>query len=130
MPGMSPALVSDFGRRIRLRRQALGMTQEDLAQRIGDITGRRVDVSSVIAWEKQKHRPTRHQGAIEATLGISLSPDAPAIDPELQRRIDALTPEEKALVIARLRGDPDPPLPPPAANQERREDGGRHRRAG
>ena len=117
---MSPALVPDFGRRIRLRRQALGMTQEDLAERVG------VDPSSVISWEKQRHKPARWQGKIEAVLGISLSPDAPVIDPALQRVIDRMTPEERAHVIEQLTGtrpvpDPDPP--------DREQGEGRHRRS-
>ena len=105
MRGMSPSLVPDFGRRIRLRRQVLGMTQQELADRVG------VDASSVVSWEKQRHKPARWQGKIEAVLGISLSPDAPAIDPRLQRMIDGLTPEEKARVIEQLTGKPYP-LPP------------------
>ena len=85
------------------------MTQEELAGRVG------VDPSSVISWEKQRHKPARWQGKIEVVLGISLSPDSPAIDPALQRMIDRMTPEEKAHVIEQLTGmpypvpDPDPP---------------------
>lgn len=111
MPGMSPSLVPDFGRRIRLRRQALGMTQEEFAERVG------VDPSSVISWEKQRHKPARWQGKIEAVLGISLSPDAPAIDPALQRMIDRMTPEEKAHVIEQLTGTRPAPEPPPGQGQ-------------
>lgn len=115
---MSPTLVPDFGRRIRLRRQALGLTQEELAERVG------VDPSSVISWEKQRHKPARWQGKIEAVLGISLSPDAPVIDPALQRLIDGLTPEEKAHVIEQLTGTRPAPEPPPEPEQGE----GRHRR--
>lgn len=117
MRGMSPSLVPDFGRRIRLRRQALGMTQEELAERVG------VDPSSVISWEKQRHKPARWQGKIEVVLGISLSPDSPAIDPALQRMIDRMTPEEKAHVIEQLTGTRPVPEPPDPGQGEDRDRG-------
>jgi transcriptional regulator with XRE-family HTH domain len=77
-------LAPDFGDRIRLRRQALGMDQAEFARRVG------VDPSTVIAWEKGRHRPTRRQGAIEAVLGISLSGDSDLKEQEYRARLEAL----------------------------------------
>jgi transcriptional regulator with XRE-family HTH domain len=54
------------GARIRLRRQALRWTQQDLADRLG------VNRATVSAWERNKQLPDRTQGAIEDVLGISL----------------------------------------------------------
>lgn len=58
-----------IGQRIKRRRQELGLTQKDLAERVG------VDPSSVVNWEKGRHFPARYQGAVEAALGISLTED-------------------------------------------------------
>jgi transcriptional regulator with XRE-family HTH domain len=54
------------GARIRLRRQALRWTQQQLADRLG------VNRATVSAWETDKQLPDRTQGAIEDVLGISL----------------------------------------------------------
>lgn len=70
------ALAPDYGRRIRLRRQALGMSQAQLGERVG------ASESAVLSWEKHRHEPTRKQGAIEAVLGISLSGPEPVPDPQ------------------------------------------------
>ena len=56
------------GRRIRLRRQALGLTQQQLADRVG------VDRNTVSAWERDKHLPQRNEGALEVVLGMTLGP--------------------------------------------------------
>jgi transcriptional regulator with XRE-family HTH domain len=65
------------GTRIRLRRQALKLTQQQLAEKLG------VDRATVSAWERGKQYPDRNEGAIEAVLGISLTaaPEAPP-DPQ------------------------------------------------
>jgi transcriptional regulator with XRE-family HTH domain len=63
------------GTRIRLRRQALKLTQQQLADKLG------VDRATVSAWERGKHYPDRNEGAVEAVLGISLAADAP--DPQV-----------------------------------------------
>jgi transcriptional regulator with XRE-family HTH domain len=55
-----------IGRRIRLRRQALKLTQQQLASKLG------VDRATVSAWERGRHLPERNQGAIESVLGITL----------------------------------------------------------
>jgi transcriptional regulator with XRE-family HTH domain len=59
-------------KRIRLRRQALNLTQQELADLV------RVNRATVSAWERGKQAPDKHEGAIEAALGISLSGDEPA----------------------------------------------------
>jgi transcriptional regulator with XRE-family HTH domain len=55
-----------LGERIRLRRQALKWTQQELADRLD------VNRATVSAWERNKQRPDRTEGAIEDVLGISL----------------------------------------------------------
>ena len=64
-----------LGARIRTRRQQLLLTQEELARRVG------VHVSTIINWEKGKHPPARHLGALEQALGISLTEPAPGPGP-------------------------------------------------
>lgn len=94
------AADSRIGTTIKKRRQVLGMTQQDLADALG------VSKSTVANWESGKHFPLRYLGKVEAVLGISLSPagdDEPPIPPDLQRRLDRLTPAERAYVIERLR---------------------------
>lgn len=65
------------GRRIRLRRQALKWSQQELADKLG------VNRATVSAWERGKHLPERNEGAIENVLDISLSQDhSPWYDPD------------------------------------------------
>ena len=110
---------SALGVKIRKRRQVLGMTQQELADKL------HVAKSTVANWERGKHFPLRYLGAVEVALGIDLDPDAarPPIDPRLQRMIDGLTPEEKAHVIEQLTGTRPAPDPPDPGQGE-----GRHRR--
>lgn len=82
------------GARIRTRRQALGWTQVELADRVG------VSESTVIRWEKGKMPPTRHRGRIEAVLGISLSDESPLL-------VREVTPELRKLIAETLPDDPD-----------------------
>src|SRR5262245_31085524 len=82
-------MVPDYGDRIRLRRQVLGLTQEEFAAKVG------ATASAVIAWEKYRSRPTRHQGAIEAVLSISLSDSLDPTERALMS-IDGLPPELQA----------------------------------
>lgn len=67
------------GRLIRRRRQLLGMTQDDLAKRIG------ADRSAVSAWERGVQFPLRFQGRVEDALGISLEDEPPPL-PDLVAR--------------------------------------------
>jgi transcriptional regulator with XRE-family HTH domain len=60
------ARTDDVGARIRRRRQELGLTQEELAAHVG------VSARAVIRWEADRNFPTRHQGRLEAVLGIRL----------------------------------------------------------
>ena len=62
---------SRIGAVIRKRRQVLGMTQDELAARVG------VSKSAVGNWERGKHFPLRYLGAVEAVLGIDLDGDQP-----------------------------------------------------
>lgn len=93
------ALAPDYGRRIRLRRQALGMSQEQLGEAVG------ASASAVISWESHRHAPTRKQGAIESVLGISLDgdePEQPDPDEETLMSLD-LDPQERAKLIEAYR---------------------------
>ena len=58
--------TDDVGARIRRRRQELGLTQEELGARVG------VSARAVIRWEAGLNFPRRHQGRLEAVLGIRL----------------------------------------------------------
>lgn len=64
---MSVMAGPTIGKRIRLRRQALKLTQQQLADAVG------VDRATVSAWERGRHMPERNEGAIEKALGISLA---------------------------------------------------------
>ena len=71
--------VAAVGIKIKKRRQVLGMTQDVLAERLG------VSKSTVANWERGKHFPLRHLGAVEAVLDISLEeaePPGPLTDLE------------------------------------------------
>lgn len=68
------AAESRVGTMIKKRRQAMRMTQEDLAGQLG------VSKSTVANWETGKHFPQRHQGAVEEVLGVSLTGDNPGTD--------------------------------------------------
>jgi transcriptional regulator with XRE-family HTH domain len=61
-----------IGTRIKKRRQVLRMSQGDLAVKLG------VSKSTVANWERGKHFPLRHLGAVEEVLGISLDDEAAA----------------------------------------------------
>ena len=99
------ALMADnpLGRRIRLRRQALKLSQQELADKVG------VNRATVSAWERGKQLPQRNEGAIEAALGISLAEDDAAwYDPEdpIERAYaeDPSLPEaDKRMFVAQLR---------------------------
>lgn len=72
------ATGDSLGTRIAKRRQVLGLTQEQLAARLG------VSKTSVAKWETGKHYPQRHAGALEEVLGIRLdgSGETPDFDPD------------------------------------------------
>lgn len=89
--------VKDFGRRLKRARQSAGYrTQADLAAAMG------VDRSTVGAWESGRQYPQRFIGMLEALLG-PLDDEQPRLDPETERRINSLTPDELDYVIDRLR---------------------------
>ena len=96
----SPAAI---GEKIRKRRQVLGWTQAELAERCG------VGASSVLNWEKGRHFPARKLARVEAVLGVSLtSDDVPLrpVDPELRRLINETVddPAERRRVLGLLEG--------------------------
>ena len=63
------------GARIRKQRQALGLDQRELAERVG------VHVNSVQKWESGTHFPGRKLGRLEQVLGISLDDEPEAAVP-------------------------------------------------
>jgi transcriptional regulator with XRE-family HTH domain len=73
-----------LGARIRKRRQELRLTQKQLAAKVG------VDESSVINWEKDKHFPSRHLGALEDVLGTLTGPGLTASRDDVWETIDYL----------------------------------------
>ncbi len=87
-----------LGQRIMRRRQALDMSQEELARLVG------VSRYTVSNWEIGKHFPKRYLGKLEAVLGISLEPpDDPPLSPEVQAVLDGLTPGQRARAMEQLR---------------------------
>ena len=97
-------MASAVGERIRLRRQQLGLTQKQFGARVG------ASESAVVDWEKNRYFPSRHQGAVEDVLGISLTagddtpgPPANPRDREwydlLLERIERMTPAEAVALI-------------------------------
>lgn len=97
-----------LGTKIRRARERKRMSQQQLADAL------EVSRGAVNAWENDRARPASSIGALEDVLGVSLDGDDSEaelviIPPDLQRRIDRLTPEEQDYVIGRLmrrRGEP------------------------
>jgi transcriptional regulator with XRE-family HTH domain len=99
----------DIGPRIRKRRQELGLTLQQLADRLG------VAESTVVHWETGKHYPKRKLGALEAVLGIDLdgshdpftfaTPDEAAI-----WSLDRFSEHERRILIRALRETRGQPL--------------------
>ena len=96
------ATEPDIGTRIRSRRKQIGLTQQQLADRL------KVAESSVVAWETGKHYPKRKLGAIEHELGISLTAAhngfAPATPDEAAIwSMDRFSEDERRALIRALR---------------------------
>lgn len=117
---MSPASERNarVGATIRRRRQALGWTQHELAERVG------VHVNAVTKWENGQHYPGRKLGKLEAVLGISLAdePEPDILPPGMRDNIRAFLPPDRAAVVeavmeAAVRGDPLPAVTEPAARR-------------
>lgn len=91
--------ADDAGPVIRRRRQELGWTQAQLAARVG------VSPATVMRWELGRNTPARHQGALEAVLGIRLNGD-PYLDPD-ERQVWKLNlpAATKRRILDILRGD-------------------------
>lgn len=103
---MAPMASETVGRRIRLRRQALGMSQQELAERLG------ADRATVSAWERGRHWPVRFEGALVEILGISLSDEEEPVTPDLtnpaERAIwamDTYSEAERRQIIRLVRED-------------------------
>ena len=91
-----------MGLRIRKRRQELGLTQQQLADRL------KVAESSVNAWETGKHEPKRKLGAIEAVLGVDLTSEREAFpfatpDEAAIWSMDRFSEDERRALIRALR---------------------------
>jgi transcriptional regulator with XRE-family HTH domain len=70
-PVMMAAMAAPpIGTRIRLRRQALHLTQQQLAEKLG------VARDTVSAWERGAQSPARNEGRLVEVLGISLATDS------------------------------------------------------
>src|SRR6266705_3756839 len=83
-----------IGPRIAKRRHQLGITQAELA------TDLHVSKSTVANWERGKHLPIRHLGAIELKLGITLTvEDTPPARPDAREKMLA--------AVERLRREAD-----------------------
>lgn len=76
-------VVDNLGARIRSAREALGLSQKDLA----DIVKVK-SVTTVRNWEKNKTEPRDRTGAIERALNINLRPTGPT-GPTLDEASDA-----------------------------------------
>lgn len=92
----------DIGSRIRKRRQEIGLTQQQLADRL------EVAESSVVAWETGRHYPKRKLGALEAVLGVNLTDDFDAFsfatpDEAAIWSLDRFSEHERRMLIRKLR---------------------------
>lgn len=89
------AADTPIGTRIARRRQVLGLTQQDLAAKLG------VSKSTVANWETGKHFPRRYIGRVEDVLGVRLDaehePDL--VDDETRALIYRKFSREDAAVI-------------------------------
>jgi transcriptional regulator with XRE-family HTH domain len=91
-----------IGTRIAMRRQQLGLTQEELAARL------HVHKSTVVNWETGRHYPKRHLGAIEAVLNVNLTDRQSVVtfttaDEALIWSLDRFTEDERHALIRALR---------------------------
>lgn len=90
-----------IGTRIQRRRQAMRMTQDELAGQLG------VAKSTVANWETGKHFPKRHLGAVEAALGIRLTGDPDDSIEKLEQDVATsrdLTERQKQMLLSLIQG--------------------------
>lgn len=92
-----------IGTKIRRARERKRLRQQDVASQLG------VSRTTYDAWENNRAYPKSSIGALEQLLEVDLSTDEPLIPPNLQRRIDALPPEDRAFVMEALTRRPAPP---------------------
>lgn len=104
-------LPDDLGLRIRAARQQAGLTQSQLAERVGGVYK-----GTVSKWESGAQSPSRHLAAIEAALGIQLSDhERPALRlSDLAQLSNAELTNHLARIVAEVaRRLPDDPEPDP-----------------
>lgn len=92
-----------IGTRIRRARERKRMSQADLAEAL------QVSRSAINAWENDRAYPQSSIGALEDVLDVDLTGEDPQIPAHLQKKIDALSPEEREYVmdlLTRRRGGP------------------------
>jgi len=97
------ATETRIGTRIARRRHVLGLTQQQLADRVG------VSKSTVANWERGKHFPLRYLGKVEAVLGIQLDPppeQARIVPPALRKMVTETLedPDDQRRVLGLLEG--------------------------
>jgi transcriptional regulator with XRE-family HTH domain len=93
-----------IGTWIKRERERQRWTQLELAKRV------KVDRKTIDNWENHRSRPRSSIGALEDAFGAAY-PGTPAakIPADLQRRLDALTDDERAYVVERLTAPPSAP---------------------
>jgi transcriptional regulator with XRE-family HTH domain len=99
------AVDTPIGTRIAKRRQVLGITQEDLARELSQLTGRPVSKSTVANWERGRHYPQRYLGAIEEVLGVTLDTEPDPVEEAVRAisELEWLSPDDKQALIAEYR---------------------------
>lgn len=99
------ALVIRVARNIGIRRRALGLTQAQLAERLG------VDTETLSRFERGKHAPTlknlvRLASLLQTTVADLLSEEPPQPSDEataVSARLAMLSPEDKVFALAMLK---------------------------
>lgn len=107
-------MATGIGTTIRRARERKRLRQQDVAEKLG------VSRATYDAWENDRAYPRSSIGALEELLEVDLSgarngqqPEAPEIPEHLQRKIDALPPEERDYVMGLLmRPDDASEMPP------------------
>jgi transcriptional regulator with XRE-family HTH domain len=86
-----------IGTRIAKRRHVLGLSQAQLAQRVG------VKRDAVSKWETGKHYPHRHLGKLEAVLGVTLTASEPEPWEQEIQAMTTISGEEKDAWVEHIR---------------------------
>lgn len=91
-----------IGTKIRRARERKRLRQQDVASQLG------VSRTTYDAWENNRAYPKSSIGALEQLLEVDLTTE-PLIPPNLQKRIDALPPEDREFVMEALTRQPAQP---------------------